>query len=250
LIGTIGSLVAGFADFPVELAKGLTKVATDNPLHGDTAISRSKSPAPSTTSTLKSPTQATETPPSSQSRTQSVTSLSNVVQSPTSDAPAKEDKDTEADMSRLPTLDHHPSTQSVESLGGHRKSLKEHFGRSSPKNPSTPRSGSPARHNSHHKHSSQILRNFDVAMDTGKGVSKIVGVGLKSPLDFTLSLAQGFHNAPKLYGDESVREPEKITGLQSGLKAAATVCRAPSSFIVSTNQHRNLDMVSTMEFQV
>jgi len=39
-------------------------------------------------------------------------------------------------------------------------------------------------------------------------------------MDFTLSLAKGFHNAPKLYGDETVRKSEKIVDLQSGLKAA------------------------------
>lgn len=38
-------------------------------------------------------------------------------------------------------------------------------------------------------------------------------------MDFTLGLAQGFHNAPKLYGDE-VRPTGKVTGFQSGLKAA------------------------------
>lgn len=38
-------------------------------------------------------------------------------------------------------------------------------------------------------------------------------------MDFSLSLAQGFHNAPKLYGDD-VRPTQKITGFGSGLKAA------------------------------
>lgn len=42
---------------------------------------------------------------------------------------------------------------------------------------------------------------------------------LLAPMDFTLSLAQGFHNAPKLYGDE-VRPTQRVTGFQSGLKAA------------------------------
>lgn len=64
---------------------------------------------------------------------------------------------------------------------------------------------------------------FDTALGAGKGVSRIVGAGLKSPMDFTLSLAKGFHNAPKLYGDETVRQTEKITGLQSGLKVAGKV---------------------------
>lgn len=39
-------------------------------------------------------------------------------------------------------------------------------------------------------------------------------------MDFTLSLAQGFHNAPRLYGDNTVRPLERITGFHSGLKAA------------------------------
>lgn len=39
-------------------------------------------------------------------------------------------------------------------------------------------------------------------------------------MDFSLGLAKGFHNAPKLYGDETVRKQEKITNFSSGLKAA------------------------------
>ncbi|KAI4253660.1 MAG: hypothetical protein L6R42_007492, partial [Xanthoria sp. 1 TBL-2021] len=31
---------------------------------------------------------------------------------------------------------------------------------------------------------------------------------------------RGFHNAPRLYGDESVRHPDKVTGFQSGLRTA------------------------------
>jgi hypothetical protein len=51
----------------------------------------------------------------------------------------------------------------------------------------------------------------------------MVGAGLKSPMDFTLGLARGFHNAPKLYGDNTVRPQEKVTDFQSGLKAAGKV---------------------------
>lgn len=43
---------------------------------------------------------------------------------------------------------------------------------------------------------------------------------MKSPMDFTLGIARGFHNAPKLYGDDTVRPQEKVTDFQSGLKAA------------------------------
>ncbi|KAL8672527.1 MAG: hypothetical protein Q9168_003030, partial [Polycauliona sp. 1 TL-2023] len=69
--------------------------------------------------------------------------------------------------------------------------------------------------------SSQNLEETRISRhSTSKGIGRIVGAGLKSPMDFTLSLARGFHNAPKLYGDESVRHPDKVTGIQSGLRTA------------------------------
>lgn len=39
-------------------------------------------------------------------------------------------------------------------------------------------------------------------------------------MDLSLAIAQGFHNAPRLYGDETVRTPIRITGFHSGLRAA------------------------------
>lgn len=92
---------------------------------------------------------------------------------------------------------------------------------------SSSRSSSPGRKSGHHQSSlsgdraSQI--SLEAALGAGKSVKQIVGAGLKSPMDFTLSLARGFHNAPKLYGDESVRQADKVTGFQSGLKAAGKV---------------------------
>jgi len=38
-------------------------------------------------------------------------------------------------------------------------------------------------------------------------------------MDVSLAVAQGFHNAPRLYGDE-VRRPARITGFHSGMQAA------------------------------
>lgn len=93
------------------------------------------------------------------------------------------------------------------------------------------RSGS--RHRSQHGHShhrSDSQHNsggFDPstltlenAIGAGKGVQRIVAAGMKSPMEFTLGIARGFHNAPKLYGDDTVRPQERVTDLQSGLKAA------------------------------
>jgi len=65
--------------------------------------------------------------------------------------------------------------------------------------------------------------SLDAALGGGKGVGRILKAGLKLPMDFTLSVARGFHNAPKLYGDETVRNSKKVAGFKSGLKAAGKV---------------------------
>ena len=48
----------------------------------------------------------------------------------------------------------------------------------------------------------------------------VVEAVLKVPMDFSSNIAQGFHNAPKLYGDHTVRRADTITGVKSGMKAA------------------------------
>ncbi|KAI9735700.1 MAG: hypothetical protein M1818_006308 [Claussenomyces sp. TS43310] len=60
----------------------------------------------------------------------------------------------------------------------------------------------------------------EVAMDIGTGFQKTGEALASAPLDLTLAIAQGFHNAPRLYGDKTVRRPTRITGIKSGLKAA------------------------------
>ncbi|KAI0379590.1 glycosyltransferase family 1 protein [Hypomontagnella monticulosa] len=53
-----------------------------------------------------------------------------------------------------------------------------------------------------------------------QGMGKTGRALAHAPVDLSLALAQGFHNAPRLYGDETVRRPIRVTGMQSGLKAA------------------------------
>ncbi|KAJ4366244.1 hypothetical protein N0V83_007880 [Neocucurbitaria cava] len=65
-----------------------------------------------------------------------------------------------------------------------------------------------------------IAESVESAVDTGKGLARIVGAGFRSPMDFSLNIAKGFHNVPKLYGAE-VRPVDKVTDLQSGLRTAA-----------------------------
>ncbi|CZT42943.1 uncharacterized protein RSE6_02911 [Rhynchosporium secalis] len=60
----------------------------------------------------------------------------------------------------------------------------------------------------------------DFALDSGKGISRIVGTGLKAPMDMALNISRGFGNVPRLYGDKTVRKEEKVTGVVSGLGAA------------------------------
>ena len=52
------------------------------------------------------------------------------------------------------------------------------------------------------------------------GVGKTAGALAKAPADLSVALAQGFHNMPRLYGDDTVRRPRRVTGIQSGLIAA------------------------------
>ncbi|PHH59729.1 hypothetical protein CDD81_2623 [Ophiocordyceps australis] len=56
----------------------------------------------------------------------------------------------------------------------------------------------------------------DVAASVGSTAWAIA----KAPASLALALAQGFHNAPRLYGDDTVRRPTRITGFRSGLVAS------------------------------
>ncbi|EXL48560.1 hypothetical protein FOCG_10902 [Fusarium oxysporum f. sp. radicis-lycopersici 26381] len=72
------------------------------------------------------------------------------------------------------------------------------------------------------------LRTETTAGDTGgqyvgdiaSGVERTATAIAKAPVDLSMALAQGFHNAPRLYGDNTVRRPIRVTGFHSGLRAA------------------------------
>jgi hypothetical protein len=77
------------------------------------------------------------------------------------------------------------------------------------------------------KHARTITDIRDLDMDgivsAGKSAAKVVNVGLRAPASFAMAVAKGFHNMPLLYGDDTVREHPKVTGIKSGLKAAGKV---------------------------
>lgn len=56
--------------------------------------------------------------------------------------------------------------------------------------------------------------------DVTSGVEMTATALAKAPVGLSVALAQGFHNAPRLYGDDTVRRPIRITGIRSGLRAA------------------------------
>lgn len=53
---------------------------------------------------------------------------------------------------------------------------------------------------------------------------KFLNLVIWLPTDLSLSLAKGFHNAPKLYHDPMVKSTPKVIGIRSGFKAAGKVC--------------------------
>jgi len=79
------------------------------------------------------------------------------------------------------------------------------------------------------KHQSHVIMknttqvSTGIAIGTAKVVGRILLAGFKSPFAVTTGAAKGFHSAPKLYGDQTVRPPERITGILSGVRAAGLV---------------------------
>ncbi|KAK7757056.1 hypothetical protein SLS62_001074 [Diatrype stigma] len=93
---------------------------------------------------------------------------------------------------------------------------QRHRAASSPETPH--RAGSP-----HHNGPTSPPQEHDKlerVMGAGKSVNNIVATGMRTPMNFCMGLAKGFRNLPRLYNDDTVRPPEKVTGIGSGLKIA------------------------------
>ncbi|PQE13488.1 glycosyltransferase family 1 protein [Rutstroemia sp. NJR-2017a WRK4] len=73
------------------------------------------------------------------------------------------------------------------------------------------------------RNESSTGKDHDMLRQTGahtsKGFGRIVKTALRSPIDLSMSITEGFHNAPKLWGDDTVRAPQKVSDLKSGAKA-------------------------------
>ena len=230
IMGTMGSMMMGVADLPVEILRAL-HIKPSHPTaetHSHTASRSSLSDAQSDSqrpsSMLTTSTEnAALSPSSSQS---SLTSPSMTPGNPESTSISSQS----LDGARSNTNKEPSSLSKQQSAGSARSwsrgmSMAQTMGERKSRSRSRSRSRSSFDKSTNRSLSESRSENIslDSAVGAGKGLGRIVGAGLKSPMDFTLSLARGFHNAPKLYGDDMVRHPDKVTGIRTGLKAAGKV---------------------------
>lgn len=205
LLGTLGSLMMGFADFPVEILRALRIKPSPNNVESEVPSAEEK------TKSAESPKASLDsTPTGLENREGAIDPASPLKLGDSHEAPLSPTDTDRQSVSRPGARSHRPNSM--------KSAFRGSLSRSSSRN-SSPNRQAPHHHRSlSGSQAGQI--SLDAALGAGKSIKQIVGAGLKSPMDFTLSLARGFHNAPKLYGDESVRQADKVTGLQSGLKAA------------------------------
>ncbi|OCL12779.1 glycosyltransferase family 1 protein [Glonium stellatum] len=225
IVGTVTTMMMGIADFPVETLKRLnihpdsrrsTIGSEASSSNGDGSI-RSSVPTPSRENSLFSrPNGASTLPGVSTPATTTDSTSGNL---PPSSPGADPSTGTGATSPRNSFMAQAMRAQTQVSRSRSR-------GRSPCRFCPLNRSGSCHHHGRSASHDGRTESEagsgftFETASHTGRGISRIVGAGLKSPMDFSINVAKGFHNAPRLYGEE-VRKVDKVTDLQSGLKTAA-----------------------------
>ncbi|KZF22019.1 glycosyltransferase family 1 protein [Xylona heveae TC161] len=201
LLGTMGSLMMGFADFPIEIVRSVKDLNKNAGPQGcrDEKQAPERTGGNSETSSL-APESGSDTAPHEPEHPEAVKSPIDP-----SDSSSQTQPKSSAVLSKPPSR----GDSMAQAVSG---KLGRPFTRSRSNSPSgRPRacSDSPANR-----------VTLEAMIGAGKSAARIVDAGVKSPMDFTVALAKGFHNAPKLYNDNSVRQLDKVTGIQSGLKAA------------------------------
>ena len=233
LLGTIASLTMGIADFPIEIFKHAKHKHSTLKEEKNSSSSGNNSP-PNDSRSQSSLDLGIE---ESASPTSYFADSTSQKDSTTVTSPKTSYSGTERSSAETPTVDT-PLTSTTSGGEPRMSSLKQALrgqlsrSRSTSRDRSTlsrsnskdrrPGSRSGSRHRDETPFDPSKL-TLDNVKRGGKGAQRIVAAGMKSPMDFTLGLARGFHNAPKLYGDDTVRPQEKVTDFQSGLKAAGKV---------------------------
>lgn len=214
IVGTASQMMMGVADFPIETLKALK-------IHPDTAKKNKKSNSTDETATT------------SDNRTESDLTSTSDAQTASSSRASTTSETAVTSQSSTPAASRSNSNfnlqESLSRMGGGgsgaagllgpnagsmsdalRGQLKDARSNSRPASQSGQQSGE-----------GQPKPDYvNAAMGTSKGVGRILGAGFKSPMDFTMAVTKGFHNAPKLYGDDTVRKTGQVTDFKSGQKVA------------------------------
>jgi UDP:flavonoid glycosyltransferase YjiC (YdhE family) len=90
-------------------------------------------------------------------------------------------------------------------------------GQLNPKQGDASQSPSRSRNESGSGKDPDMLRPTGVHMS--KGAGRFVKAVVQAPVDLSVNFTRGFHNIPKLWGDDTVRPQERVTGFKSGMKA-------------------------------
>ncbi|KAL5120460.1 hypothetical protein ACEQ8H_001750 [Pleosporales sp. CAS-2024a] len=216
LMGTVTSILMGVADMPIQTLK-LLNIHPDarsskkgkEKANGDAATSVAESsragrPTAPRTTTDRSDPQSESAAPDKQNTDTSALHSSNMPGTPTHRSTFMSQAFAEsAQRSRSPSSEH------VHALAhGHHRRVSSISAAELGSNNGTA-STRP-----------DFAESMTSAVDTGKGLARIIGAGFKSPMDISLNVAKGLHNVPKLYGAE-VRQVDKVTDFQSGVRTAA-----------------------------
>ncbi|KAF2006736.1 glycosyltransferase family 1 protein [Amniculicola lignicola CBS 123094] len=220
LIGTMSTMAMGIADFPIETLK-LLNIHPDNKKGKEPAKERKDSEASSVrTGRLPNSRTTTHTQGSASEASSSRSNVNEHSTAPTGTISPR--SSTSSELTRVGT----PGTPTSRGTF-----MAQAMAASTQVSRSSSRDRSRSRLERSRTISAAELRsetgstfqdrmrgmNTDAAISTGKGIGRIVEAGFKSPMDFTLNVAKGFHNVPKLYGGE-VRQVDKVTDMQSGVR--------------------------------
>ena len=191
VFGAISSMAMGVADIPSETLKGLLMPF---------GSSRQQSQASVPTMVRKSETSHEErlTPPTSPEQSQ--TSL-NVQES----------------LARVRSLNNLSGLSTPTSNIGSSSTSDALQCQLSPRQDDARRSRVRSRNESGSGKDHDMLRQTGV--HTSKGFGRIVKAAMQSPMEMSVSITEGFHNAPKLWGDNTVRPQQQVSGFKSGAKA-------------------------------
>ncbi|KAF4548462.1 Sterol 3-beta-glucosyltransferase-like protein 4 [Elsinoe fawcettii] len=244
LIGTASGVLMGFADFPVEAMKALhvhpatakknkkdKGKGTETPQDGSSGRDSHDSNGTFSPAGGSTPRMSTENISLTEIRSSDAASMRSQesITTPISTQTSQSQFNLNESLAALnsPTSeDPHPeSAPRVNSMGNSmRMALRDQLSSEFVRRTSDQRS--PSRSNSRRRSQSPFRRNTDpshpveTAIGTSKGVGRILESSFRSPMDFSHALARGFHNAPRLYGDDTVRKQDKITDFKSGVRAA------------------------------